>query len=96
MILDIKQRHADFFEDETRRRLEESPRAAKLTRSSLRKAAWPIGAVDRSAADRDVFEQYVFGGEAGAASAAAIEAQVAALPGLDRSIGEAIARKLLP
>jgi hypothetical protein len=96
MILDVKQRHADFFEDETRRRLDESPRAAKLTRKALLKAAWPIGAVDRAALDRDFFESYVFGGEAGVASAAAIEARVAALPGLDRSVGEAIARKLLP
>jgi hypothetical protein len=96
MILDIKKRHADFFEDETYRRLTESPRAVKLTRHALRKAAWPIGAVDRAADDRSFFESYVFGGDEGAAAVAAIEARVGALPGLDKSIGEAVAQKLLP
>jgi hypothetical protein len=96
MILDVKQRHADFFEDESRRRLSDSPRAVKLTRDALLKAAWPIGAVDRSAEDRSFFETFVFGGKEGAASAAAIASKIASLPGLDRSIGEAVAKKLLP
>jgi hypothetical protein len=96
MILDVKQRHADFFEDESRRRLSESPRAVKLTRDALLKAAWPIGAVDRSAEDRSFFETFVFGGKEGAVSAAAIASKIASLPGLDRSIGEAVAKKLLP
>jgi hypothetical protein len=96
MILDVKKRHADFFDDETRRRLAESDRAVKLTRKTLMTASWPIGAVDRAADDRTFFETYVFGGEEGLASAADIEARVAALPGLDGRIGEAVARKLLP
>lgn len=96
IILDVKKRHADFFEYETAARLSGSPRAVKLTRDALLKAAWPIGAVDRAADDRSFFESYVFGGEAGIASAAAIESQVAALPGLDTTIGAAVAQKLLP
>ncbi len=96
MILDVKQRHADFFEDEAVARLTDSRRAVKLTRHALLNAAWPIGAVDRSAEDRTFFESYVFGGDAGIASAAAIELQVAALPGLDTTIGAAVAQKLLP
>ena len=95
-ILDVKKRHQEFFDDESRRRLSESPRAVKLTRKALVSASWPIGAVDRAADDRSFFETYVFGGEAGIASRSEIETQVASLPGLDDRIGEAVARKLLP
>jgi hypothetical protein len=96
MILDVKKRHQDFFDDESRRRLTESPRAVALTRKTLLTASWPIGAVDRAADDRSFFEAYVFGGDAGVASASEIETRVAALPGLDDRIGSAVARKLLP
>jgi hypothetical protein len=96
MILDVKKRHADFFDDESRRRLSESPRAAALTRKTLLTASWPIGAVDRAAEDRVFFESYVFGGAEGVASAAEIEHQVAVLPGMDERVGEAVAQKLLP
>ena len=96
MILDIKKRHADFFDDETRRRLSDSTKAVALTRKTLITAAWPIGAVDRPADDRAFFENYVFGGAEGAKSASEIENQIATLPGLDDRIGEAVAKKLLP
>jgi hypothetical protein len=95
-ILEIKQRHADFFADESIRRLADSKRAVALTRDALTRAAWPIGAVDRSADDRSFFESTVFGGEAGAASATEIGSRVAALPGLDLTIGAAVAGKLVP
>jgi hypothetical protein len=96
LILDVKKRHQAFFDDESRRRLSDDPRAVKLTRKTLLTASWPIGAVDRAADDRAFFETYVFGGEAGVASASEIETQVASLPGLDDRIGSAVARKLLP
>jgi hypothetical protein len=96
MILDVKKRHQAFFDDESRRRLTEDPRAVKLTRKTLLTASWPIGAVDRAAEDRSFFEGYVFGDDAGARSASEIEGQVASLPGLDDRIGAAVARKLLP
>jgi hypothetical protein len=96
LILDVKKRHQAFFDDESRTRLSDDPRAVKLTRKTLMTAAWPIGAVDRAADDRAFFETYVFGGEAGIASASEIETQVASLPGLDDRIGSAVARKLLP
>jgi hypothetical protein len=95
-ILEIKQRHAEFFEDDSRRRLADSPKSVRLTREALVKAAWPIGAVDRAAADRSFFESYLFGGEQGVASAELIESKIAALPGLDRGIGASVAQKLLP
>jgi hypothetical protein len=96
MILDVKKRHAEFFDDESRRRLAESPRAAALTRKTLMTASWPIGAVDRATEDRSFFESYVFGGAEGGASAAEIEHQVAALPGMNERVGEVVAQKLLP
>ena len=96
MILDVKKRHQEFFDDESRRRLTDSSRAVQLTRKALVHASWPIGAVDRAADDRAFFETYVFGGEAGVACRSEIESQVAALPGLDDRIGYAVARKLLP
>jgi hypothetical protein len=96
MILDVKKRHEDFFDDESRRRLADDARAVKLVRKTLLTASWPIGAVDRGADDREFFENYVFGGDAGVASASEIETKVASLPGLDDRIGSAVARKLLP
>jgi len=95
-ILDVKKRHLEFFDDESRRRLADSARAVHLTRKTLLTASWPIGAIDRAADDRAFFETYVFGGEAGVASASEIESLVASLPGMDDRIGEAVARKLLP
>lgn len=96
LILDVRKRHEDFFDDESRRRLSSDSRAARLVRKTLLSASWPIGAVDRAEDDRAFFENYVFAGEAGAASIAEIEARVASLPGLDDRSGEAVARKLLP
>jgi hypothetical protein len=96
MILDVKKRHEDFFDDESRRRLSEDPRAVKLTRKTLLSASWPIGAVDRADDDRSFFESYVFGGKAGVTSRSGIASQVASLPGLDDRDGNAVARKLLP
>jgi hypothetical protein len=96
MILDIKKRHANFFDDESRTRLSQSTRAVALTRKALLTSSWPIGAVDRAADDRSFFETYVFGGAEGVASASEIENQVAGLPGLDDRVGEVVAQKLLP
>jgi len=96
MILDVKRRHAEFFDDESTRRLAEDRKAVKLTRKALLEAEWPIGAVERAAEDRDFFASYVFGDDEGAAKASEIEAQIDALPGLDDRIGAVVARKLLP
>ena len=96
MILDVHKRHQAFFDDESRRRLSDSPRAASLARKTLLTAAWPIGAVDRAEDDREFFENYVFGDAEGAKSVSEIENQVAALPGMNDTIGEAVAQKLLP
>ncbi|MCU1526302.1 MAG: hypothetical protein JWP75_65 [Frondihabitans sp.] len=95
-IESIKERHEEFFADETDWRLRDSGRAVRQTRSALMSAAWPIGAVERAATDRDLFERFVFGDAEGASRAQAIGDRVATLPGLDERIGAITTRKLLP
>ncbi|WP_423919529.1 hypothetical protein ACPEEZ_12490 [Frigoribacterium sp. 2-23] len=93
-ILRVKSRHEEFFADESKRRLAESSRAVKQTRTALEHAVWPVGAIERSDADRTMFERLVFGDAAGRYRADAIGARVAALPGMDARIGDAVSRKL--
>ena len=93
-IIAVKQRHVAFFDDEARRRLADDPRAVSLTRTSLERQAWPLGAVDRAGDDRSFFETSVFGDDDGRARAAGIGHRVAELPGMDSRIGDAITRKL--
>lgn len=93
-IVSVKERHCAFFDDEARRRLADDPKAVALTRSSLERQAWPLGAVDRADEDRLHFETSVFGDAAGRASAADIGRRVAGLPGMNSRIGDAVARKL--
>jgi hypothetical protein len=96
IVLDVKQRHADFFHDEAVRRLLDSKRAVRQTRRTLPKIAWPIGSIDRAALDRSFFESYVFGGSEGDAAALRIGAQITALPGIPHTVGEVVARGLRP
>lgn len=95
-ILDIKRRHAEFFDEESRRRLAESPRAVALTRKALAQAVWPIGAIDRAAKDRTLFDNFVFGGKDGAERASSISARVAALPGIDVHLAALVGQRLVP
>ena len=96
LILDVKRRHTEFFDDESRRRLTESPRTVKQARQALPKIVWPIGAVDRAAEDRDLFDSVVFGGKDGLQRVAEIANRVAHLPGMDAGIGAAVAARLAP
>jgi hypothetical protein len=93
-ILAVKERHVAFFDDEARRRLADDPRAVSLTRTSLERQAWPLGAIDRAGDDRSFFETSVFGDDVGRARAADVGHRVAALPGMDSRIGDAVTRKL--
>jgi hypothetical protein len=93
-IRGIKARHESFFAEEARRRLADSAKTVKQSTSQLSHAAWPIGAVDRSDADRTFFEQIVFGGADGLQRATTIGNRVAELPGLTPQTGDAVARKL--
>jgi hypothetical protein len=94
-IIAIKDRHIRFLAEEAQRRLAASPRASKLTRLEIKRAAWPIGAADRPAADRTFFETVVFGTPAGAAEARRIQDLVAALPGL-ASVAPTVSARLIP
>ncbi|CAD6005035.1 hypothetical protein [Agreia sp. COWG] len=94
MFVDIKSRHEKFFSGEARRRLAESTKTVKQTTAQLAHAAWPIGAVDRSHADRTFFAHTVFGGADGLQRATSIGHRVAELPGLTPQTGDAVARKL--
>jgi len=90
----VKARHEEFFDVEARWRLEDSARAVKQTRASLSTAVWPLGAVERSDAERTFFDTAVWGGAAGHLRADAVGDRVASLPGLDASVGAAVTRKL--
>jgi len=93
-ILGVKARHVAFFDHEARERLADDPRAVSLTRRSLERQVWPIGAIDRADDDRSFFESFVFGSDEGRARSADIGRRVAELPGMDSRIGDAVARKL--
>jgi hypothetical protein len=93
-IRDTKARHESFFSEEARRRLGSSPKTVRQAARQLARAAWPIGAVDRSDADRTFFERTVFGGADGLQRATSIGNRVAELPGLTPQTGDAVARKL--
>jgi len=94
-IVAIKDRHIRFLAEEAQRRLAASPRASKLTRLEIKRAAWPIGAVDRSGEDRTFFETIVFGTPEGAAEAGRISALLGALPGLS-SVAPTVSARLVP
>ena len=94
-IIQIKDRHIRFLAEEAQRRLAASPRASKLTRIEIKRAAWPIGAVDRSDDDRTFFETVVFGTPAGAAEAHRIQDLVGALPGL-AAVAPTVSARLIP
>lgn len=95
-VQSIKERHEAFFADETDWRLRDSKRAVRQTRAALATAAWPIGGVERAARDRDMFEEFVFGGGTGHDRAESIGRRVAGLPGMDSRIGQTTSKKLLP
>lgn len=94
-IITIKDRHIRFLADEAQRRLAASPRASRLTRLEVKRAAWPIGSVDRAAEDRTFFEQIVFGTPEGVTEATRIRDLVAALPGL-ASVAPTVSARLVP
>lgn len=95
LIVDLKSRHILFLAEDAERRLAESARARRLTVTEVKRSAWPLGAIDRSADDRSAFEAVVFGGPEGTARAAEIAAGIAALPGLG-AVAPIVAARLVP
>lgn len=95
LIVELKGRHILFLAEDAQWRLAGSARARQLSVKEVKRSAWPLGAIDRSAEDRSAFEAVVFGGTEGAARAAAIAAQIAALPGLG-AVAPIVAARLVP
>ena len=83
-ILNIKARHLTFFEPQSEYRLAASPKAQKLTRSRLRKSAWPLGADDLAKTDTRNFFDRLFLSSPGLAKS--IDDAIDGLPGL-RGLG---------
>ena len=95
-LLGLKQRHSEFFEEEARRRLASTPRAAKLANRTLGHIAWPLGSIDKSDETRAFFERFAFGGAEGVARAGAIERGIASLPGITAAVARDIRERLVP
>lgn len=95
MIIDLKARHMSFLAQDARRRLAESARARKLALKEVKRSAWPLGAIERSAEDRTFFEATVFGGSEGAARLSEIAKLIAGLPGL-APVAPTVAARLAP
>jgi hypothetical protein len=82
-IVAVKGRHTRFFDDEVRRRLSASAKAARLARRELRRATWPLGSAALTADQRDGFTRFTFSGAVGSGLAADLERGIAAVPGID-------------
>lgn len=87
-FLSIKERQLSFFEAQSRFRLTESPRAARLARKRLAKTPWPIGAKAEPAAETRFFFDHLFVPVPDVV--AALDAQVDTLPG---QVGLGLIRK---
>ena len=84
-----------FFDEESRRRLVASPRAARLARRELRRSPWPLGAaVDRSATRRRAVARFTWSGAGGAERLASLERRIAELPGIGPSAAAAVRASL--
>ena len=59
-ILDVKARHLDFLEAQSRYRLTESPRVRRLSRKRLKRADWPIGAATEPRPETRFFYERLF------------------------------------
>lgn len=95
LIVELKARHILFLVEDAERRLASSARARRLSLKEVRRSAWPLGAIDRSADDRSRFEELVFGGAEGAARAAEIADRIGVLPGLG-PVAPIVAARLVP
>ena len=93
-IVAVKRRHTRFFDEEVRRRLPTSARAARLARRELRRTTWPLGSAALTVDQRTAFARFTFGGAEGSALAADLERDIAALPGIDARTAAIVLRGL--
>ncbi|UFS58059.1 hypothetical protein [Subtercola endophyticus] len=77
----LRNRHLQFFEGETLRRLEESTSARKLTHSSLKRSWAPTGTNEQATQETRFMMTYLFGDADGRADIAAIDRVIDTLPG---------------
>jgi hypothetical protein len=82
----LRDRHLQFFEGETVRRLEESVSARRLTRSSLRRSWVPTGTHEQPIQETRFMMKYLFSDAPGRAGVSGVDGTVDALPGL-RGLG---------
>ena len=89
-IVKDERRHFAFYRSQARMRLGRSPSARRMTRWGLEHLWAPVGTGVRPQEETDFVIAYLFGGEAGAAMAAEMDATLGGLPGLE---GIAICRR---
>jgi hypothetical protein len=77
-LLEVKRRHGEFFAADAADRLAASPRAGRLARRRLSRAAWPLGSADEPPA----LLARLMGGVIPASDLMAIDDRVDILPGL--------------
>lgn len=75
----VKGRQLEFFEAQSRFRLDESPRARRLTRRRLARTPWPIGAKAEPTAETRFFFDHLFG--SAPELIAELDARIDTLPG---------------
>ena len=97
-IVKDERRHFAFYRAQARMRLERTPRARRLTRWTLDRLWAPVGTGVRPQAETDFAILHLWGGEAGMAAAAELDATIAELPGFEgcsiyrRALREAMSR----
>jgi hypothetical protein len=81
-IMKQEGRHIDFYASEAARRLEDNPRAQRLTRLALRRFWRPVGAGVKPEADVAFLCRHLFGDDDGRAVVERIDRHIDRLPGL--------------
>lgn len=93
-ILAVKARHTAFFEEESRRRLAASQRAARLARRELRRSPWPLGAAVMDPVRRGALARFSWSRADGAERLSSLERRIAELPGIGASAASAVRASL--
>ncbi|TCP57543.1 hypothetical protein EV191_1011500 [Tamaricihabitans halophyticus] len=91
-------RHVAFYATQARTRLEDHPRAQRLTRLALRRFWGPVGTGVMPESEVTHVMTHLFSGPAGRVQAAHIDANIARLPGMEglRIVQDALDRRGVP
>lgn len=82
-VRSIKIRHAEFFQQEARRRLSESVKAQAVSRLLLRRRSWPIGSDDLVSDVAETGRRILFGDDTMRVALLGIDRAIGLLPGLE-------------